>query len=79
MGAEYITMQKAPNVQLEDAWTKVEVEDRLEVVRQIVRFQERRMLFSFKKFGTLYFAHNVRKQNSQDPLYFDEQGTAIRY
>ena len=32
---------------------------------------------SFKQFGSLYFAHDLGKQNSQDPLYFDEHGTAM--
>ncbi len=33
---------------------------------------------SFKQFGSLYFAHDVGKQDSQDPLYFDEHGTAMK-
>ena len=71
-------MQKAPGVQLEHVWTKMILEDRLEVVKQIVRYQKKRTSTSFKQFGSLYFTHDLGKQNSQDPLYFDENGTAMK-
>lgn len=77
MGAVYIIMQKAPDVQLEHVLTKMKLEDRLEVVKQIVRYQRKWTLTSFKQFGSLYFAHDLGKQNSEDPLYFGEHGTAV--
>ena len=78
MGAEYIIMQKAPGVQLEQVWSGMELENRLEVVKQILRYQKKWTSTSFEQFGSLYFAHDVGKQNSQDPLYFDEHGTAMK-
>ena len=78
MGAEYIIMQKAPGIQLEHVWTRMELEDRLNVVKQILRYQEKWMSTSFKSFGSLYFALDVGKQNSQNILYFDEHGSAIK-
>lgn len=56
----------------------MKLEDRLEVVKQIVRYQKKWTSTSFKQFGSLYFAHDLGKQNSQDPLYFDEHGMAMK-
>ena len=69
-------MQKAPGVQLEHVWTEMKLDDRLEVVKLVLRFQKWTSTL-FKQFGSLYFAHDVRKQDSDDPLYLDENGTAI--
>jgi len=55
----------------------MELEDRLEVVKQILRYQKKWTSTSFKQFGSLYIAHDIGKQNSQDQLYFDENGTAM--
>ncbi len=38
VGAEYIIMQKAPGVQLQHVWNHMEIEDRLKIVKQIVRY-----------------------------------------
>ncbi|KAL8710441.1 MAG: hypothetical protein Q9225_007290 [Loekoesia sp. 1 TL-2023] len=78
VGAEYIIMQKAPGVQLEHVWTKMEIEDRLEVVKKILRYQKKWASISFEQFGSLYFAHDLGKQNSHDPFCFDEHGTAMK-
>ena len=77
VGAEHIIMQKAPGVQLEHVWTEMKLEDRLEVVKQILRFQKNWTSTLFEQFGSLYFANDVKKLNSQDPLYFDEHGRAM--
>lgn len=77
MGAEYIIMQKAPGIQLEDVWTGMGLKERVKVVEQILRYQQKWKSISFKQFGSLYFAQDVRKQNSQAPLYLDEHGTGI--
>ena len=71
-------MQKAPGVQLQHVWNHMKIEDRLKIVQQIVRFQKKWSSISFKKFGSLYFSYDRRKPESQDLLYFDEHGTAIR-
>jgi len=78
VGAEYIIMQKAPGVQLERVWTKMGLDDRLKLLKQILRYQKKWMSASFKQFGSLYFAQDMGKQNSQAPLYFDEHGTVIK-
>lgn len=70
-------MQKVPGVQLDHVWTKMKLEYRLEVVKHIVRYQKNWTSTSFKPSGSLYFAHDLGKPNSQDPLYFDEHGTAM--
>lgn len=41
MGAEYIIMQKAPGVQLDRVLAKIEIEDRLKVVKQILCYQKK--------------------------------------
>ncbi|MCJ1334838.1 hypothetical protein MMC09_000103 [Bachmanniomyces sp. S44760] len=61
VGAEYIIMQKAPGVQLEHVWKGMDIEDRLKVVKQIVRYQRKWTSTSFKEFGSLYFAEDVGK------------------
>lgn len=71
-------MQKAPGIQLEHVWAEMEMEDRLAVVKQILRYQKNWTSISFQQYGSLYFADDVGKQNSQDPLYFDEHGTAVK-
>ncbi len=77
VGAEYIIMQKAPGIQLEHAWSKMDLEDRLEVVKQTVRYQSKWMSASFKQFGSLYYAEDVTRHD-QNPLYSDEHGTPIQ-
>ena len=71
-------MQKAPGVQLELVWTRLELEDRLKVVKQILHYQKKWTSISFKQFGSLYFANDVGKQNSKDPLCFDDRGIVIK-
>lgn len=71
-------MQKAPGVQLDRVWTKMEIEDRLKVVKQILCYQKKWSSISFKQFGSLYFAFDVMERSSQDPLYFDKHGTPVR-
>ena len=77
MGAEYIIMQKAPGVQLGHVWDKMEFEDRLDVVKQIVRYQKKWMSATFTRCGSLYFAHDLVSQSPKNPLYIKDQGTAV--
>jgi hypothetical protein len=71
-------MQKAPGVQLQNVWKDMEIEDRLKIVKQVVRYQKKWSSISFNKFGSLYFACDLKKQESQDLLYFDEHGMAMK-
>lgn len=71
-------MQKASGVQPQHVWNRTKIEDRLKIVQQIVRYQKKCSSLSFKGLGSLYFAHDVPKQDAQDLLYFDERGTVIR-
>lgn len=52
--------------------------DRLEVVKQILRYQKKWTSTSFNQFGSLYFAHDVMTPDLHVPFYFDESGTAIK-
>jgi hypothetical protein len=56
----------------------MEIEDRLKIVKQIVRYQKKWSSISFNKFGALYFASDIRKQESHDILYFDEHGSVMK-
>ena len=78
VGAEFIIMQKAPGVQLEHVWPKMELEDRLKVVKEVLRHQKQWASISFNHSGSLYFANDIGKQGSSDLLYFDEHNTAIK-
>lgn len=42
----------------------METEDRLKIVKQIVCYQKKWSSISFNIFGSLYFAHDQRKQES---------------
>ncbi|EEH07563.1 phosphotransferase enzyme family protein [Histoplasma capsulatum G186AR] len=66
VGAEYIIMEKVPGVPLDSVWPRMEIGDRLEVVKTIARYQEEWMSISFDHFGGLYFTQDldgIRHQN----------------
>ncbi len=77
MGAKYIIMEKVPGVQLGHIWHKLELEDRLKIVKQIVRYQKKWMSTTFKQCGSLYFTHDLVSQNLSHPIYIDDHGMAI--
>lgn len=59
-------MEKVPGVPLDSVWPRMEIGDRLEVVKTIARYQEEWMSISFDHFGGLYFTQDldgIRHQN----------------
>ena len=56
----------------------MEIDDQLKLVKKILRYQKKWSSISFNTFGSLYFAHDKSKQESQDLLYFGEHGTVMR-
>ncbi|MCJ1472449.1 hypothetical protein MMC13_001097 [Lambiella insularis] len=77
-GAEYIIMEKAPGVQLAKVWKTMNMKERLGVVKQILNYQKNWTYVSFEQFGSLYFSHDLGKQISQQPLYLDQHGKAVK-
>ena len=78
VGAEYIIMQKAPGIQLEQVWSQMEIGNRLEVVKQIVYFEAKWASICIKQSGSLYSAPDVNEQSLQRLKYSDQYDT-IRY
>ena len=69
-------MEKVPGVQLDFVWAGMGIEDRLTIAKAIARYQKTWTSFSFKKFGSLYYAKDLDGHN-QSPLYTDCHGVTI--
>lgn len=69
-------MEKVPGVQLDFIWAGMGIEDRLTIARAIARYQKTWTSFSFKKFGSLYYAKDLDRHN-QNPLYTDCHGVTV--
>ncbi|KZF23958.1 hypothetical protein L228DRAFT_208790 [Xylona heveae TC161] len=59
VGAEYIIMEKIAGVQLEEIWPKLDIKDRLEVVKAISGYQKSWMSTSFAQYGSLYYSSDI--------------------
>jgi hypothetical protein len=77
VGAEYIIMDKAPGIELERVWPSMKIEDRLAVVKTIAAFQQAWTSVSFTKFGSLYFASDLKEIFGDEPLYTNSDGVKV--
>ena len=68
-------MEKLSGVPLDRVWGTMDIKDRLSIVKVITRHQKAWMSFSFKQFGSLYYAQDLNG-HAQGPLYDDPQGFA---
>lgn len=69
-------MEKVPGVQLDFVWAGLRIQDRFTIAKAIARYQKAWTSFSFKKFGSLYYAEDL-DGHTWDPLYTDSHGAVI--
>ncbi|KAF2855758.1 hypothetical protein T440DRAFT_485848 [Plenodomus tracheiphilus IPT5] len=77
VGAEYIIMEKVSGIELEHAWPKMNIKDRVAVVKAIAGFQKAWTSISFKKYGSLYYSKDLEETTRNEPLYIDTNGSNI--
>ncbi|KAL1874972.1 hypothetical protein Plec18167_005640 [Paecilomyces lecythidis] len=73
--AEYILMEKAPGVQLNEIWHRLDIEGRLNVVKKIAKYQADWTAVSFSKFGGLYYKQDLISAPSL--VYTDKEGKEV--
>ena len=64
VGAEYIIMEKAPGVQLDELWPNMDIKARFEVVKAIASFQNAWASTSFSQYGSLYYSFDIDRENA---------------
>ena len=75
VGAEYIIMEKAPGVQLDSLWDKLDAEARLKVIKRIAKYQADWTATCFTQFGSLYYKTDLPSSPSLE--YTDKEGKQI--
>ncbi|KAF2822687.1 phosphotransferase enzyme family protein [Ophiobolus disseminans] len=60
VGAEFIIMEKTEGVPLSLVWDKIELDQRLNVLLDLVSIQKRWLSVSFSHYGGLYYAKDVQ-------------------
>lgn len=70
-------MEKCPGIELENVWPNMGIKDRFAVVKAIAGLQKAWMSVSFTKYGSLYFAEDLKDTPSTQPLYVDANGDHI--
>ncbi|PVI05380.1 hypothetical protein DM02DRAFT_554611 [Periconia macrospinosa] len=78
VGTEYIIMEKAPGIELEQVWPQMCVQDRLSVVKKIASFQKAWTSVSFKQYGGLYYTKDLEDYHKDQPLYTDANGVDVK-
>ncbi|KAL4785959.1 hypothetical protein BJX76DRAFT_366412 [Aspergillus varians] len=53
--SEYIIMEEAPGVKLEDVWNKLSLEQRITVMKDLVSWEKKMLSISFNSYGNLYY------------------------
>ncbi|KAF2757486.1 hypothetical protein EJ05DRAFT_465617 [Pseudovirgaria hyperparasitica] len=77
IGAEYIIMEKASGVELEQIWPSLDIKERFAVVKAVAGYQKSWNSISFKKFGGLYYKKDLDSDTGNDALYVDADGHDI--
>ncbi|KAH6690267.1 kinase-like domain-containing protein [Leptodontidium sp. MPI-SDFR-AT-0119] len=57
--AEYIIMEEAPGIQLEDVWDSKTISDKTEIVKGLVEIEKKLLSVSFTRYGNIYFASDA--------------------
>ncbi|KAF3491213.1 uncharacterized protein GIQ15_00730 [Arthroderma uncinatum] len=57
--SEYIILGKTPGTELHQTWVKMELEDKLKIVDEIISIQKKFLSASFTRYGHLYFAEDA--------------------
>jgi hypothetical protein len=77
VGAGYIITEEVPDIELEQVWPNMSIQDSFTVIKSIASFQKVWMSISFAKYGSLYFSRNLEGTPSSQPLYIDADGNHI--
>jgi hypothetical protein len=64
VGAEYIIMEKAPGVQLEQVWGRLDLGVRWKIVQMLAKYQQLWTAVSFPQFGSLYYKRDLLSATS---------------
>ncbi|KAM5447410.1 hypothetical protein MaudCBS49596_005921 [Microsporum audouinii] len=75
VGAEYIIMEKMPGVQLETLWNKLDVEVKVNLVKEVAGYQRDWTLTSFSQYGGLYYKKDIF--NATSLTYTNKNGGQI--
>ncbi|KAI0792840.1 kinase-like domain-containing protein [Abortiporus biennis] len=71
VGAEYILMEKAPGVVLEDIWENLGLDQRKTIVTQLTDIQLKFSTVQFSHYGNLYFRNDVQGYPHTDQVFVD--------
>ncbi|KAH9210302.1 phosphotransferase enzyme family protein [Leptodontidium sp. 2 PMI_412] len=77
VGAEYIIMEKQSGVMLSDVWDDMKGSQKAEILKQVVGIERALASTKFKKFGGLYYKHDLPQLDSTTPLYVDGNGKEV--
>jgi hypothetical protein len=77
VGAEYVIMEQVPGIELEHVWPKMNIKDRLAVVKAVGGYQKSWTSVSFMKYGSLYFSKDLNNALNE-PLYVDAAGDYVK-
>ncbi|EFE38458.1 hypothetical protein TRV_06882 [Trichophyton verrucosum HKI 0517] len=75
VGAEYIIMEKIPGVQLETLWNKLDVEMKVNIVKEIAGYQRGWTLTSFPQYGSIYYKEDI--PNATSLTYTNKNGEQV--
>ncbi|KAG8527832.1 uncharacterized protein KY384_006748 [Bacidia gigantensis] len=72
--AEYIIMEKAPGIELENVWEGMSGQQRWEVLKQVVAFEKKFASTRFKAYGSLYYPQDIPNVTDARLEYTNEDG-----
>ena len=78
VGAEFILMEKLNGMELGHFLPKMEIQDRLEVVKAIAAHQKSWASVSFEQFGSLYFPEDISVPESLPLSYINGNGRRVQ-
>ncbi|KAB8225702.1 kinase-like domain-containing protein [Aspergillus novoparasiticus] len=56
VGSEFIIMEEAPGVKLEDVWSDLDLEEKVVIMDDLVALEKRLLSISLNRYGSLYYA-----------------------
>ncbi|KAL6704927.1 hypothetical protein ACN47E_007472 [Coniothyrium glycines] len=77
VGAEYVLMERVAGVELERLWPSMARRDKIELIRNLVTYQEAWAATKFKGLGSLYHAGDLEENLQSKCSYENAQGTEI--
>ncbi|PIG83018.1 hypothetical protein AARAC_004887 [Aspergillus arachidicola] len=56
VGSEFIIMEEAPSVKLEDVWSDLDLEEKVVIMDDLVALEKRLLSISLNRYGSLYYS-----------------------